>query len=102
VYGFERSPHGDFCFSVSDVATEETIHGRFALHVALDVRNCGVLVVGLLEFEGVFEFALKMAVGRESEAPCSLARGVKGQKLIGHICKGLAVSSFSSCPGRAA
>ena len=65
--GFEGGAHGDFGFAVADVAAEEAVHRSGALHIALDVGDGGVLVGGFFEFEGVFKFALEIAVGREGE-----------------------------------
>ncbi len=66
--GFEGGAHGDFGFAVADVAAEEAIHRRGAFHVALDVGDGEVLVWRFFEFEGVFKFALEVAVGRKREA----------------------------------
>jgi len=52
--GFERRAHRDFRLTVTNIAAEQAIHGRFAFHVALDVRDRSVLVVGFFKFERVF------------------------------------------------
>ncbi len=61
--GFEGGAHGDFRLAIADVAAEEAIHRSFALHVALDVGDGGILVVGFFKLEGIFEFTLPVAVG---------------------------------------
>ena len=100
--GFERGAHGDFGLAVADVAAEQAVHGRGALHVALDVGDGGVLVGRFFEFEGVFKFALEISVGRKGEARRGLALGVKSQELVGHVFDGFAGASFASVPGGAA
>ena len=74
---FEGRAHGDFGFAVADVAAEQAIHGRGALHVALDVGDGGVLVGGFLELEGIFKFALEISIGGESETFRGFALGVE-------------------------
>src|SRR5258708_4114991 len=74
--GFERCAHGDFCFAVADVATQQAVHRLGAFHVALDVADGGDLVGGFLEFKGILEFALEIAVGRKSKTFGGLALGV--------------------------
>src|SRR5436190_21923566 len=65
---FERGAHRDFRFSVTNIAAEQAIYGRLAFHVAPDVRDRSVLVVGLFKFERVFELALPVAVSGERKA----------------------------------
>ncbi len=78
------------------------VHGLGAFHVALDVADGGDLVGGFLEFEGVLEFALEIAVGRKSEAFGGLALGVKREKLVGHVFDGFARARLASVPDGAA
>src|SRR5208282_1942260 len=77
--GFEGRAHGDFGFSVADVAAQETVHGRGALHVAFDVGYGCVLVDGFFEFEGVLKLALEIAIGRKSKTLRGFACGVEGE-----------------------
>ena len=63
--GLEGGAHGDFGFAVADIAAEQAIHGELRLHVALDVGDGLALVVGLVVFEGVFEFFHPLGVGRD-------------------------------------
>src|ERR1700676_4038717 len=100
--GFEGGAHGHFGFSSREATAEEAIHGRGALHVALDVGDGGVLVVGFLELESVFEFALEVSVGGECETGGGFALGVEGEKLLGHIFDGFAGTRFAGVPGGAA
>ena len=55
---FEGGAHGDFCFAVADVATEQAVHRRRRFHVALDVGDGAFLIGRQLVLEGVFEFLL--------------------------------------------
>src|SRR2546430_11502567 len=99
---FERGTHRDFRLTVSNVAAEQAIHGRFAFHIALDVRDGSVLVVGLFKFERVFKLALPVAVSGERKTLCRLSRGIKFQELVGHVLERLADTSFARGPGGAA
>ena len=58
----EGRTHGDFCLAVADVPAKQSVHGLGVFHVALDVADGGNLVGGFLEFEGVLEFALEIAI----------------------------------------
>jgi len=64
---FEGGTHGNFRFAVADVAAEQAVHGLGAFHVVLDVADGGDLVGGLLELEGILEFALEIAVGEKKQ-----------------------------------
>src|SRR5438552_1943619 len=99
---FERRTHRHFRLTITDVAAEQTIHGRFALHVALDVRDGSVLVVGFFKFERVFKFALPVAVSSERKALRRLSRRVEFEKFVGHVLKRLANTGFARGPGGAA
>src|SRR5262249_47802006 len=61
--GFKSSAHGDLGLAITDISAEEAVHGDGALHIALDIGDGGLLVLGFLKLEGVFEFALEVAVG---------------------------------------
>ena len=54
------------------------------------------LVFGLVEFEGVFEFAEPFVAGRESVADGGFAFGVEFEKFVGHVFHGLAHARLSS------
>src|SRR5882757_1815400 len=99
---FERRAHRDFRLTVTNIAAEQTIHGRFAFHVALDVRDGSVLVVGFFKFERVFKLALPVAVRRERKALRGLSRRVEFEKFVGHVLERLANSGFARGPGGAA
>ncbi len=62
----ERGAHGDLGLAVAHVAAQQPVHGMGALHVFLDLLDGRKLVFGFGEIEGVFEFALPVAVGRIS------------------------------------
>ena len=102
--GLESGAHGDFGFAVADVAAEQAIHGRGGLHVALDVGDGRDLVVGLVEFEGVLELALPLAVGGEGVALRHFALRVELEELVGHVAHGLldarlGLGPLLRCPG---
>src|SRR5580658_1000381 len=59
LHGLEGGAHGDFSFSVANIAAEQAIHGRGRFHVVLDGADGGGLIVGLAVIEGVFKFALE-------------------------------------------
>ncbi len=66
---FESRAHHDFGLAVTDVAAEQAVHRLRAFHVALDIGDGGFLIARFGEFEGVFEFALPVAVGGETRIP---------------------------------
>ena len=57
------------------------------------------LVFGLVEFEGVFEFANEFVAGGEGVAYGHFAFGVKFEKFVGHVFHGLAHAGFGLGPG---
>ena len=59
----ERGAHHDFGFAEAHVAAEQAVHGDGIFHVTLDFLDGGELVLGLGEFEGVFELALPIRIG---------------------------------------
>ena len=87
--GLEGGPHGHLGLAVADVAAEEAVHGRLALHVVLDLADRAELVLGLLELERLLELGLPVALGAEAEALERLALGVELQELVGHVLDGL-------------
>ena len=99
---FESGAHGDFGLAESDIAAEQAIHRLLALHIRLDLRDGGQLVFGRRVFEGVFEFALPVAVWRERETLRHPALGVELQKLIRHVAHFRFDARFRFFPGDAA
>src|ERR1700730_3794114 len=79
--GFERGAHSHFGFAVADVAAQEAIHWRGAFHVALNVGDGEVLVGSFLELEGIFKFALEVAVWRKRQAWGGFSGCVEGEQL---------------------
>ena len=80
--GLEGGAHGDFRLAVAHVAAQQAVHGKRGFHVALDVLDGAQLVGRFLEFEGVFEFALPIRIGRKGVAGGGLALGVERQELF--------------------
>ena len=72
LHGFEGRTHGDLRLAIAYVSAEQAVHGLSRLHVALDVRDGGELVVGFREGEGVFELALQVVVRAERRALAAL------------------------------
>ena len=98
----ESGAHGDFGLAVADVAAQQAIHRERGFHVALDVVDGVQLIGGLVEFEGVFEFALPVRIGREGVAGGHLAFGVELEELFGHVADGLADARLARFPDRGA
>ena len=84
-HGFERGAHRYFRLAVPNVSTQQTIHWRRRLHVALHIFDSGFLI----RCEGVlkpfFEFALPGRVLRKRVSLNQLALGVQTQQLVCHI-----------------
>ncbi len=98
LHGFEGGAHGDFGFAVADIAAEEAVHGLGGFHVGLDVGDCGDLVVGFVEVEGIFELALHVGVGGEGCTLCCLTLGVELEKLGRHVGHGFFYTGFCFLP----
>ena len=99
---FERRAHGDFGLAEADVAAQQAVHGMRRFHVALDLLGGGELVLGLGEFEGVFEFALPVGIGRKGEAFGHAALGVELEQLVRHVAHFGFDAGFAGGPGGAA
>src|SRR5437879_11284028 len=67
-HDFEGRAHRYFRFPVAHIAAEEPIHRLAFLPVLLDVADRRDLVRRLLDFESIFDFALKIAVRRKRKA----------------------------------
>jgi hypothetical protein len=83
--GLERGAHGDLGFAEAHIAAHEPIHRLPGLHVALDVADGSQLVLGLGEFEGVFELPLPVAVRRKGKTLGHAPLGVELEQLLGHV-----------------
>ena len=88
--------------AVADVAAQQAVHGRRALHVALDVGDRGDLVDGQVVGEGALELLLPMGVGGEGVARHRLARGVELQQLLRHVAHRLLDLGLGALPAGAA
>src|SRR5690625_3302957 len=58
LYSLERRAHRDLSFSVTDIATNEAVHGKFLFHVRFDLINCDELVRSFNIGKSVFQFTL--------------------------------------------
>ena len=74
---FECGADGDFCFTKSDVATDESVHGLGAFHVSLGIFDGSELVWGFGVAEGVFELPHPLGVWRMTDAFFDLALGLE-------------------------
>ena len=84
-HAFHHSPKGYLGFSKAHIAAEKPVHGGWALHVMLDVRNAAQLVVGFRVGEIVLELFLPGSVRRKSIAGLALPGGVELNQLPGHV-----------------
>src|SRR6266436_7264762 len=100
--GLEGRAHGHFGLAIADIAAEEAVHRCGAFHVFLDVGDRGVLVGSLLEFEGVFEFALEISIGRKRKPWRGFPGRVQRQKLVGHVFQRFAYARLARVPAGAA
>src|SRR5580704_14076524 len=100
--GFDRGAHSHFGFAVADVAAQEAIHWRGAFHVALNVGDGEVLVGSFLELEGIFKFALEVAVWRKRQAWGGFSGCVEGEELLGHVFERLSDAGLARIPAGAA
>ena len=81
----EGGAHGDFRLAEPDVAADEAVHGLAGFHVALDVGSGLDLVRGGFVLEGVLEFLLELAVGREAETFHEFAASIKVHKFARNL-----------------
>ena len=82
---FERRPHGDFCFSKSDITTQQTIHRPRRLHVVFDRGNCGQLIRGLAVGKRLLELVLPFRVRLISDTRTQCSRRLQFQHLGGQV-----------------
>ena len=54
LHGLERRAHSDLRLPVTDIATDEPIHRRSALHIGLHLIDAGQLIRSLDIGEGIF------------------------------------------------
>jgi hypothetical protein len=83
--GLERGPHRDLSLAVADVATEQAVHRRRLLHVALHVGDGRRLIGRQFIREGRFELLLPGSVAAEGVAFYQPALGVKLQQFLRHV-----------------
>ena len=100
--GFEDGSDGDFGFTESDVAANESIHGSGGFHVCFGGFDGGELVGGFFEREGRFKFFLPEMIFGEGEAFGLVAGGVEAEELGGVVEGGGFGGAAGFCPGFAA
>ena len=92
----------DLSLTVADVAAEQAVHRRTALHVGLDLGDGAELIVGLFVVEGLFKFLLPRGVGRKGEARAALALSVERDETLGKVLRRGARLRLRARPVRAA
>ena len=85
LHGFEGRPHGHFCFTVPDVAADQSVHRFAGLHVAGNVLDRFELIRRLFIFERGFEFVVHRAVESIGIARDEFAVGIEVDQLMGHL-----------------
>ena len=98
----ERRAHHDFGLAVADIAAQQAVHGLRTFHVAFDIGDRCFLVARFGELEGVFEFALPVAVGGKRKALREFALRVELQQLFRHIAHFRFDARLGARPGGAA
>jgi hypothetical protein len=98
----ECRPRGDLGLAVAHVAAEKPVHGRWGLHVALDVGDGRLLVRRQLVLERVLELLLPVRVGAERVPRDGLARGIELEQFTCHVTHGPADARLRPLPTRPA
>lgn len=74
--GNEGCAHGEFCFAIAGVATEEAVHGDGGGHVGFDFLKRAELVTGFLPWEEGFEFVYPGVVDVKGESAHNATAGL--------------------------
>jgi len=96
--GLEGSAHRNFGLAISDIATQQAIHGELRFHVSLDVGDGLRLVLGFAVFERIFKLLHPLGVGRKNMPPHGLALRIELKQLVGHVLHCLAHAGFRLAP----
>jgi len=81
----ERCPHGHLCLAVSNVSTDEPVHGTGALHVTDHIFDGAQLVRGFLVGEGRFELAKEFVRRCKGNPLVNLAGSIDPEQLFRHF-----------------
>ncbi len=76
-HSLEGCTYGDFGLAEAHIATHQTVHGPFALHVGLHIGSGTALVGRILIEERGFELLLQEAVGAKAEALLLTSGGIE-------------------------
>ncbi|CAB4849624.1 unannotated protein [freshwater metagenome] len=90
LHRLEGSPDGNLRLAVTDVTTDEAIHGNQVLHIGLDLVDTRELIRSFVVGEGVLELALPDGVSAELVALARHACGVQLDQLTRDLTHGLA------------
>ena len=93
VCSLERRAHGDFGFSESDIAAQQTIHGDRTFHVGGDFAHRSQLILGFLKWKGRRKAPDFRRVGRIGDAAGGDARRLRHQQFARHVLDGF----FRTC-----
>jgi len=92
---FECSAHGDFCFAITDIPADESVHGVWFLHVAKHVLNGFGLVRCFFKLKVSLKLVEVAVGGGEGEAGVSLPGGIHLEQFCCHFQEAL----FDFCFG---
>src|SRR5687768_14276468 len=82
---FERCPHRNLRFSVSDIADYQAIHRSGSLHILLYIVDRRGLIDRKFVWKRILKLSLPRRVGRKRVARNKFSLRIKPQKLIGHV-----------------
>ena len=95
----ESGPDRDLGLAEADVAADQPIHRRAALHILLDQLRGGLLVGRIFVDERGFQFVLQVTVRRICETFARLAFGVQRDQLAGDVLDRLFRVQLHPLPG---
>ena len=79
----ERGAQGNFCFSITHITAQQTIHRTGAFHVTFDICDGGLLVIGFDVGKTIFQFFLPLRIRREGIAFHNLTARIQIQQIFG-------------------
>ena len=98
LHALERGADGDFRFSKSNIAADQSIHWLGGFHVTLGGRDGRELIGGLLPREGAFKFMLPWRVRRKRNAVRGRTHRLHAQHFRGQIAHRLRNAFFLRFP----
>ena len=98
LHALESGANGDFCFSKSNIAADQSIHWLGCFHVALSGCDGRELIRRLLPREGAFKFMLPWCVWRKRNTMRGRAHRLHAQHFRGKIAHRLRNAFFLRFP----